>query len=121
MNYEILTDIDMNSVLIGKFDDTEYKLRDNIKEVFIQGYGDGSFDIIMVKRLDLFNMQGSYFGKNKKAIITGFNINHKTNSVKIHFKTSKKAKSLKLAKYLYSFILTNCLEPKTDQNNETFI
>lgn len=109
LQYDYFTDINMNTIAIGRIP-AGFKLRDDIKQVTIQSYGDFSFDIILERNLKPFFMQGTFFGKDINAVITGFKIVDKTQSVRIHLKSSRNAKSLESAKKLYKVILKQSLE-----------
>lgn len=96
ITYSSFTDIDMNTILIPEIPET-YEVNPKISQFFIQGYSDGSFDIIVDRLKDKFTMQGCYFSGDRKAVcITGFRM--KENVISIHFKLTKNSRSLASAK-----------------------
>ena len=110
LEYNYFTDIDMNTIAIPIIPEA-YKVSDKVKEFFIQGYGDGSFDVIVRRHKDSFHMQGCYFSGDSKAVcITGFKMNR--DNISIHFKTSKKAKSLVSAKKAMKLMFSGLIQVK---------
>ena len=97
------TDTNMNLTIF-----TDTQLRESIKALYIQQYGEytNTYDVILEKDLDSITIQGTFFNESY-VVMTGFHILRRSNTVRMHFKLSKNANSLNSAKKLYKQMLYN--------------
>ena len=107
--YRQKTDLNMNSIFIPILP-KGYFWNSSVSECYIQGYQDGSYDVILERYKDGMTMQGCFFNGEKQAvIITGFKI--LPNSIRIHFKISKKSRSLISAKKALNKMVSSLVGP----------
>lgn len=108
ITYYQLTDLDMNLILRASLP-SDYVYRGDVLDVYIQGYSDDTYDVVLVREVGSSFIQGTTVGGRKIAITK---VSLKKGVVVFNLKTSPSAKTLRQAKTCFSELLPLLIEKK---------